>query len=165
MPLLAHLQYKAKADELRGQGSNTLPLSTSVDIHVKAGPCWTACLKDLQRFLRQDNRGLRPAFMTLGQYCIARTDLVPLITTYPGAWDIVYNACECIHCNPRCACVASLYKLQPKLSLASTMAYGGSPLYAVKVATFMTMPVEPESEAHAMQVQQRGPTIFLLASS
>ena len=50
------------------------------------------CLKDLQRFLREDDPRTRDAFFTIGQYKTARTDLVPLITTYAGDTDIVYNA-------------------------------------------------------------------------
>ena len=52
------------------------------------------CLKDLQRFLREDDIKTRDAFFTLGRYKTARTDLVPLITTYAGDTDTVYNACR-----------------------------------------------------------------------
>lgn len=50
------------------------------------------CLKDLQRFLREDDPKTREAFFTLGRYKSVRTDLVPLITTYAADTDIVYNA-------------------------------------------------------------------------
>lgn len=53
-----------------------------------------ACLKDLQRFLRNDDPKTREALQILGQYNIAKTDLVPLIVTYPQDTDVVYNACE-----------------------------------------------------------------------
>ena len=52
-----------------------------------------ACLKDLQRFLRNDDPKTREALQILGQYNIAKTDLVPLIVTYPRDSDLVYNAC------------------------------------------------------------------------
>ena len=52
-----------------------------------------ACLKDLQRLLRQDTE-TREAFQVLGQYNIAKSDLVPIIVTYPKDTDLVYNACK-----------------------------------------------------------------------
>lgn len=52
----------------------------------------TACLKDLQRLLRQDESEGKEAFQVLGQYNIARSDLVPIIVTYPKETEIVYNA-------------------------------------------------------------------------
>ena len=56
-------------------------------------PCQTAdCLKDLQRFLRRDLPGTREVFHLLGQYNLVKTDLVPLIVTYPGDHDIVFNS-------------------------------------------------------------------------
>ena len=50
------------------------------------------CLKDLQRFLRQDHPETRPAFTALSKYNLARADLVPLIVSYPEDVDLVYNA-------------------------------------------------------------------------
>ena len=50
------------------------------------------CLKDLQRFLRQDDRDGRPAFFKLAQLHVARTDLVPIVTAYAHNTDLVYNA-------------------------------------------------------------------------
>ena len=52
-----------------------------------------ACLKDLQRLLRQDTE-TREAFQVLGQYNIAKSDLVPITVTYPKDTDLVYNACK-----------------------------------------------------------------------
>ena len=56
--------------------------------------CLAACLKDLQRLLRQDESETREAFQVLSQYNIAKSDLVPIIVTYPKETDIVYNACK-----------------------------------------------------------------------
>lgn len=52
------------------------------------------CLKDLQRFLRNDDSQAREAFFALGEFDIARKHLVPLITTYPDDQALVYNARE-----------------------------------------------------------------------
>lgn len=56
--------------------------------------CFADCLKDLQRFLRQDDQYKRDCFFTLGNYQTARHELVPLITTYAADTDLVYNARE-----------------------------------------------------------------------
>jgi hypothetical protein len=56
----------------------------------------TACLKDLQRLLRQDDSETKEAFQILGHYNIATSDLVPIIVTYPKETDIVYNARELV---------------------------------------------------------------------
>ena len=50
------------------------------------------CLKDLQRFLRQDNEVERPAFFALCTTNVAKSDLVPLLATYPDNHEIVFNA-------------------------------------------------------------------------
>ena len=42
----------------------------------------TACLKDLQRFLRRDDPATRPAFTHLARFNLAKSDLVPLLTRY-----------------------------------------------------------------------------------
>ncbi len=55
-----------------------------------------ACLKDLQRLLRQDESETKEAFQILGHYNIATSDLVPIIVTYPKETDIVYNARELV---------------------------------------------------------------------
>lgn len=52
------------------------------------------CLKDIQRFLRQDDSESRQAFFALGQFNLAKNMLMPLITTYPNDTDLVYNARE-----------------------------------------------------------------------
>ena len=103
------------------------------------------CLKDLQRFLREDDPRTRDAFFTVGQYKTARVDLVPLITTYAAETDIVYNACAnhgLTHC---CTCTAGACRVQspPKARY-----------FAVKVVTFLTMPVEEDSEKHSLQVRR-----------
>lgn len=43
--------------------------------------------------LRQDTEA-REAFQVLGQYNIAKSDIVPLIVTYVKDTDIVYNSCN-----------------------------------------------------------------------
>ena len=60
-----------------------------------SGPA--ACLKDLQRFLRQDDPETRAAFFKLGQFNVAKTDLVPIIVGAAGDTDLVYNACAPPH--------------------------------------------------------------------
>lgn len=59
---------------------------------------WThgsaGCLKDLQAMLRGDDEEERPAFFAISQFNLARSDLVPLITTYPDDHEVVYNARE-----------------------------------------------------------------------
>lgn len=51
-----------------------------------------ACLKDLQRFLRFDDPDTREAFFAVSKYNLTRSDLVPLIVTYPDDYEVVYNA-------------------------------------------------------------------------
>lgn len=52
------------------------------------------CLRDLQRFFRYDDPESRPAFFAVSKYNFARSDLVPLIVTYPEDYEVVYNARE-----------------------------------------------------------------------
>ena len=108
------------------------------------------CLKDVQRFLREDDIKTRDAFFMLGRYKTARTDLVPLITTYAADTDTVYNARRQPHWPiplPRTLLHSLLLHF---LSSRSVLAD------AVKVVTFLTMPVEEESANHALQVGQPG---------
>jgi hypothetical protein len=42
--------------------------------------------------LRNDDPDTRPVFFKLAQFQTAKTDLVPLIISYPGDSDIVFNA-------------------------------------------------------------------------
>eukprot|EP00890_Picochlorum_soloecismus_P004580 jgi/Picsp_1/5122/NSC_02485-R1_timeless family protein len=57
-----------------------------------------ACLKDLQGFFRYDDPEERPAFFAVSKYNFVRTDLVPLIVTYPEDYDVIYNALKvCTH--------------------------------------------------------------------
>eukprot|EP00884_Botryococcus_braunii_P014003 jgi/Botrbrau1/22603/Bobra.176_1s0033.1 len=83
-------------------------------VYEKSDDC-IDCLKDLQRFLRQDDPLNREAFMHLGKQNIVKSDLIPLILGYVDDLDIVYNA--------------------------------------LKVATFMTMPIEQESKHQIAQVE------------
>lgn len=53
-----------------------------------------ACLRELQRMLRGDDPRERPIFFAAGKLNLARTDLVPLIVTYPDDYDVVFNARE-----------------------------------------------------------------------
>lgn len=46
-------------------------------------PDTAGCLRDLQRMLREDDPEERPAFLAAARYNFARSDLVPLLTTYP----------------------------------------------------------------------------------
>ena len=59
----------------------------------EASKLYTDCLKDLQRFLRQDDPVRREAFFALGKYGVVKSDLVSLIVTYPEDTELVYNAC------------------------------------------------------------------------
>ncbi|KAG1661086.1 hypothetical protein FOA52_012075, partial [Chlamydomonas sp. UWO 241] len=73
------------------------------------------CLKDLQRFLRNDDPDLRTVFFKLASFETPRTDLLPLLTTYPGDEEIVTAA--------------------------------------LKVLTFLTMPVNPTSADPGRQLE------------
>lgn len=83
-------------------------------VYIRDDDC-IACLKDIQRFLRNDDSQSRETFFTLGEFDIAKHHLMPLITTYPGDVDVVFNA--------------------------------------LKVATWMTMPLEPGSDNPALQLR------------
>ncbi len=61
-------------------------------------PLFAGCLRDLQRFFRHDDPEARPAFFAVSKYNFARSDLVPLIVTYPEDYDVVYNARELVQC-------------------------------------------------------------------
>lgn len=56
------------------------------------------CLKDLQGFFKYDHSEERPAFFAVAKYNFARSDIVPLLVTYPDDYDLVYNALKvCTH--------------------------------------------------------------------
>ena len=59
----------------------------------------TGCLKDLQRFLRNDDPDTRDAFFKVAEFDLARSDLVPIITTYPEDKELVFNARKWTRCN------------------------------------------------------------------
>lgn len=85
-----------------------------------------ACLKDLQGFFRFDDQVERPAFFAVSKYNFAKTDLVPLLVTYPEDYDVVYNTRACHDCigtwvRTILICVILLYSV-------------------VKVCTHLTMP-------------------------
>ena len=105
------------------------------------------CLKDLQRFLRHDDPATRDAFFVLGKAQTTRLHLIPLITRYAEDADIVYNACE----RPS----ATLHAVSRRTASEQSSA-GHYPsrcvLHAVKVVTFLTMPVERESQSYCAQV-------------
>lgn len=65
-----------------------------LSLDVAAGSA--ACLKDIQRFLRNDDAQSRETFFTLGEFDVAKQHLMPLITTYPDNVEVVFNARECI---------------------------------------------------------------------
>ena len=71
-----------------------LHIVSSRRVRLRRVPVCAACLKDLQRLLRQDESEGKEAFQVLGQYNIAKSDLVPIIVTYPKETEIVYNACK-----------------------------------------------------------------------
>ena len=57
-----------------------------------------ACLKDLQGLFRHDDPEHRHAFFAIHKYNFARTDLVPLLVTYPDDYEVVYNTLKvCTH--------------------------------------------------------------------
>lgn len=56
-----------------------------------AGCMRAGCLKDLQRFLRNDDPDLRTVFFKLCRFETAKTDLVPLLKACAGEKDIVFN--------------------------------------------------------------------------
>jgi hypothetical protein len=58
--------------------------------YQKSADC-IGCLKDLQRFLRNDDADLRTVFFKLAKFETAKTDLVPLLCNYPGEKDVVFN--------------------------------------------------------------------------
>ena len=65
--------------------------------YVKDDDC-VACLKDLQAFFRHDDSEHRHAFFAIHKYNFAKTDLVPLLVTYPDDYDVVYNTLKvCTH--------------------------------------------------------------------
>lgn len=56
------------------------------------------CLKDLQGFLKYDDPVERPAFFAVAKYNFTKTDIVPLLVTYPEEYELVYNALKvCTH--------------------------------------------------------------------
>ena len=56
------------------------------------------CLKDLQGFFKYDHSEERPAFFAVAKYNFAKTDIVPLLVTYPDDYELVYNALKvCTH--------------------------------------------------------------------
>ena len=65
--------------------------------YVKDEDC-VACLKDLQNFFRHDDAEYRHAFFAIHKYNFAKTDLVPLLVTYPDDYEVVYNTLKvCTH--------------------------------------------------------------------
>lgn len=65
--------------------------------YVKDEDC-VACLKDLQNFFRHDDGEYRHAFFAIHKYNFAKTDLVPLLLTYPDDYEVVYNTLKvCTH--------------------------------------------------------------------
>lgn len=65
--------------------------------YVKDDDC-VACLKDLQGFFRHDDPEYRHAFFAIHKYNFAKTDLVPLLVTYPDDYEVVYNTLKvCTH--------------------------------------------------------------------
>lgn len=82
---------QAQARVLPSQLAFTLPRQLTL---LLSYPPTSACLKDLQRFLRRDKPDTRQAYRLLGPYNLVKTNLVPLINTYPNDQELLYNACE-----------------------------------------------------------------------
>ncbi len=55
------------------------------------------CLKDLQRFLRKDDRDTRDVFFQLCEYGTVRNDVLPILTHYAASHEHVFNASACVH--------------------------------------------------------------------
>eukprot|EP00891_Asterochloris_glomerata_P008793 jgi/Astpho2/8793/Aster-05348 len=125
-------------------------------VYCKDEDC-LACLKDLQRFLRNDDPKTREALQILGQYNIAKTDLVPLIVTYPQDTDLVYNALKLVTrlTMPITADSAVVHVTHKDICLPLLTC---APLHpAVKVVTFLTMPIAADSNSaptQALYMQQ-----------
>lgn len=79
------------AADSRRQAQPHGPASTAALLFWRA---IAGCLHDLQRFFRYDDPEERPSFFAVSKYNFARSDLVPLIITYPDDYDVVYNARE-----------------------------------------------------------------------
>ena len=107
------------------------------------------CLKDLQRILHKDDPVQRPAFLALGGFNLAKTDLVPLMVTFPGDVDVVYNA------------RTPLPWLNALATWSTCWSNAAAVDAAVKVVTFLTMPLEKESDNQGLQVGQACCTILL----
>lgn len=75
----------------------------------------TACLKDLQRCLRRDDPDTRDVFFKLGEFATAKSDLVPMIVTYPDDTDLVYNARACRPPRPFAGVPAAAARLPRRL--------------------------------------------------
>lgn len=98
------------------------------------------CLKDIQRFLREDDPTKRPAFFELHQMDLARSDLVPLLHKYSDEEDVVTNVGK------------RALQISPAQSMASCASLIGLACFAVKVATFLSLPASADSDAIHKQV-------------
>ena len=107
----------------------------------------------MQRFLRRDDPATRPAFTHLARFNLAKSDLVPLLTRYADDEDLVTHAREFFLSSflP----FPSIFKLRspPNSIHAHTLLPPLSQFHAVKVATFLTMPVAPDSDRQLAQAE------------
>ena len=106
------------------------------------------CLKDLQRFLRRDDPEKRPAFFTLSKTNIAKSDLVPLLSAYPDNKEIVFNSGEQQGLKSSDIGFSGSHAESWLIVLALLT----TRFCAVKVATFLTMPIDTATEAVHQQV-------------
>jgi timeless len=95
-----------------------------------------ACLKDLQRFLRKDDTDTRDVFFRLANWNTACNDLLPIQTKRPWSTMLVRATSHRV----------PLQLLARIISLTHA-------LPAVRVLTFLTMPINPTSAQVAAQRQ------------
>lgn len=94
--------------------------------------------------LRQDESETREAFQVLCQYNISKSDLVPMIVTYPTETEIVYNARESWSLHTLLWPHTTQHKSPHEVDLFFCC--------AVKVLTYLTMPIDSASDNKMMQV-------------
>ena len=128
-------RYEVDLDLLCSISSDLGSFDKESKSYRKSDDC-IGCLKDIQRMLRHDESDTRPVFFKLASFGTARSDLVPLITAYPGDAEVVLNARE------------SEQTTAERLISYSFLFFF---FITVKVLTFLTMPVDPTSIHPALQ--------------
>eukprot|EP00854_Cymbomonas_tetramitiformis_P029077 gene29077-36151_t len=64
-------------------------------VYVKDEECLEG-LQDIMRYLRRDNPETREIFLQLGKWNLIKTDLLPIIRTYHGDFDLVMAATKLV---------------------------------------------------------------------